>query len=58
MSQINHIDRAKAIHYALDMASDNDLVLVIGKGRDNYMAIMDKKIKYCDYDVIKSYFDS
>jgi len=52
------IDRTKAIHYALDIASDNDLVLVIGKGRDNYMAIMDKKIKYCDYDVIKSYFDS
>lgn len=52
------IDRTKAIYHALDLAFDNDLVLVIGKGRDNYMAIMDKKIKYCDYDVIKSYFKS
>ena len=50
------IDRTKAIYYALDSAVEGDLVLVIGKGRDNYMAIFDKKIKYCDYDVIKNYF--
>ena len=52
------IDRTDAIYYALDLAGDNDLVLVIGKGRDNYMAIGDKKIKYCDYEVIESYFKS
>lgn len=50
------IDRARAISYALDIASEGDLVLIIGKGRDNYMAILDKKVKYCDYDVIKDYF--
>lgn len=51
------IDRKKAIYYALDSANNDDLVLVIGKGRDNYMAIYDKKIKYCDYNVIKEYFN-
>ena len=51
------IDRYFAIKYALDMAKKNDLVLIIGKGRDNYMAILDKKIKYCDYDVINRYFN-
>lgn len=53
---IRIIDRKEAIHYALDMAEENDLVLILGKGRDNYMAIEDKRVDYCDYDVIKDYF--
>lgn len=51
------IDRKKAIYRAFDMANSGDVVLVLGKGRDNYMAIEDKKLPYCDYDVIKSYFE-
>lgn len=35
----------------------SDVILIIGKGRDNYMYIEDKKIPYSDYDVIKNYFD-
>lgn len=50
------IDRKEAIKYALNIANDNDVVLILGKGRDDYMAIEDKKINYCDYDVIKNYF--
>lgn len=53
---IRIIDREEAIRYTLDMAEENDLVLILGKGRDNYMAIEDKKIDYCDYDVISKYF--
>ena len=49
-------DRKEAIKYALDTADTDDLVLILGKGRDNYMAIEDKREKYCDYDVIKDYF--
>lgn len=55
---IRIIDREKAIRYALDMAKEGDLVLILGKGRDHYMAIEDKKIDYCDYDVINNYFKS
>ncbi len=50
-------DRVKAIYRAFDIAKKGDIVLVLGKGRDNYMAIEDKKIPYSDYDVIKKYFE-
>lgn len=49
-------NREEAINRALDMATSDDVVLILGKGRDNYMAIGDKKVKYCDYDVVKNYF--
>lgn len=51
------IDRKKAIYKALDIAKDKDIVLIAGKGRDDYMAIDDKYLPYCDYDVIKSYYE-
>lgn len=50
------IDRAKAIKYALDIASSGDIVLILGKGRDNYMAIEDRRIYYSDYDVVQEVF--
>ena len=50
-------NREKAIFYALDIAKENDYVLIIGKGRDNYMAIGNERIDYCDYDVIYKYFN-
>ena len=49
-------NRKEAIEYALSIANDNSTVLVIGKGRDNYMAIENKKMPYSDYDVIKNFF--
>ena len=51
------VDREKAIYKALDMAEDNDIILIAGKGRDDYMAVDDKYLPYCDYDVIKSYYE-
>ena len=50
------LDRREAICRALDIAKEGDAVLIIGKGRDNYMAIGNKKVLYSDYDVIKNYF--
>ena len=47
------IDRKKAIKKALAIAKKDDIVLIAGKGRDNYMAIDDQYISYNDYDVIK-----
>lgn len=49
-------DREEAIHYAFNIANPGDVVLILGKGRDNYMAIGDKKIEYNDYSVIEKYF--
>ena len=49
------INRKQAIKYALNIAKKEELVLVLGKGRDDYMAIYDKKVKYSDYDTIMNF---
>ena len=51
------IDREEAIAKAFELADSDSIVLVLGKGRDNYMAIEDRKEIYSDYDVIKNYFE-
>ncbi len=51
------VDRKLAIYKALDMALEGDVVLILGKGRDSYMAIGNRRVPYCDYDVISSYFE-
>lgn len=50
------LDRKDAIHKALSMANKDDIVVILGKGRDDYMAVLDKKIGYSDYESISSYF--
>ena len=55
---IRIIDRQQAIIYALKNAKKNDIILIAGKGRDNYMAIKDKYISYSDYEVVKKYINS
>ncbi len=50
------LDRKEAIKKALDMAEKGDIVLIAGKGRDNYMAVEDKYLPYNDYEVIEEYF--
>ena len=52
------IDRTDAIKKALDMALENDIILIAGKGDDNYMAIGDEYLPYKDEDVVISYFQS
>ncbi len=51
------IDRKKAIYKALDMAMDNDIVLIAGKGDDQYMAINDEYLPYSDRKIIQTYFN-
>ncbi len=51
------VNRKEAIYKALDMARDRDIILIAGKGRDDYMAVDDKYLPYCDYEVIKSYYE-
>lgn len=49
------ISRSEAIKLALQIADSLDLVVILGKGRDNYMAINDKYLEYSDIDVINKY---
>ena len=46
------IDRKEALNYAI-RNFPNDLILILGKGRDDYMAINNEKIPYSDYETIK-----
>lgn len=48
-------NRKKAIKYAIDIAKKDDLILILGKGTDNYMAIKNKYKKYNDLKTIKKY---
>lgn len=49
-------NRKKAIYKALNLSRKDDVVLILGKGIDNYMAIKDKYYKYSDLKVIDKYF--
>lgn len=53
---LRFIDREEAINHALSIANKDDIVLILGKGRDNYMAINNEKVPYCDYEVVEKYF--
>jgi len=46
------VDRKMAIKQALEFASDDDIVLIAGKGAENYMEIGDIKIPYNDEDYV------
>ncbi len=56
MNYVIIVNRKDAIFYALSIAKENDIVAILGKGRDNYMAIENKKIPYSDIDVIELFF--
>jgi len=51
-------DRKDAINYAFDNAEENDIILIAGKGYDNYMAIGNEYLPYSDIDVINEYFNN
>lgn len=46
-------NRKKAIKKAINLATNNDILLILGKGTDSYMAVKNKYKKYNDLDVIK-----
>lgn len=47
------VDRREAIKKAIREAQKGDIILVAGKGVDNYMAIEDKYLPYSDLEVIQ-----
>ena len=48
-------NRKHAIKNAIKNANKGDLILILGKGTDNYMAIRNKYKKYNDLNIIKKY---
>lgn len=47
-------DRKKALLRSIKMAKKNDIVLIMGKGHENYQIIGDKKIKFNDAEIVLS----
>lgn len=47
------VDREKAIEKAIKLAKKNDVVLIAGKGHENYQIIGEKKIDFDDREVAK-----
>jgi UDP-N-acetylmuramoyl-L-alanyl-D-glutamate--2,6-diaminopimelate ligase len=51
------IDREQAIHQAIAMAKVNDIVVIAGKGHEDYQILADRIIHFDDKEVVKHYFD-
>ncbi|MCT4688198.1 UDP-N-acetylmuramoyl-L-alanyl-D-glutamate--2,6-diaminopimelate ligase [Vallitalea sp.] len=49
-------DRLKGIHTALSMAKEGDLILIAGKGHEDYQILHDKVIHFDDTEVVLNYF--
>ena len=47
-------NRKIAISKAIDLLKENDTLLILGKGHENYIVIKDKKILHNDYDYVMS----
>ena len=49
------VNRKKAINKSIQMLTKNDILLLLGKGHENYQIIKDKKIPFSDKDVVIDY---
>ncbi len=50
-----YVDRAAAIKHAVSAAGDSDVVLIAGKGHENYQIIGDQRSDFSDVDVARKY---
>lgn len=48
-------EREKGLREAIELAGNLDIVVVLGKGREEYQEIQGKKVYYSDLDIIKEY---
>lgn len=46
-------DRGDAIRYAVDMAKPGDMILLAGKGHEDYQLIRGERIPFCERDVVE-----
>lgn len=48
-------DRKEAIEYALSIAKENDIVLLLGKGHENYQKIKGEKIPFNERKIVEDF---
>ena len=52
------LDRRKAIVKALDMIEDGDVVLLLGKGHEDYQILGHEKVHLDDAEEVRNYINS
>jgi len=52
------VDRETAINNALNMANKDDIVIIAGKGHENYQEFKDKRIYFSDQQVVKNWINN
>ncbi|BBF43033.1 UDP-N-acetylmuramoylalanyl-D-glutamate--2,6-diaminopimelate ligase [Lachnospiraceae bacterium KM106-2] len=52
---IEIMDRTEAIHYSMDHAEEGDIIILLGKGHEDYQEIKGKKYHYSELEVINEY---
>ncbi|MFH0803388.1 MAG: UDP-N-acetylmuramoyl-L-alanyl-D-glutamate--2,6-diaminopimelate ligase [bacterium] len=52
------VDRRKAIQRALSIASKGDIVVIAGKGHENYQIFRDKKIHFDDAETAREFLEN
>ena len=55
--QVN-ADRKAAIHQAIDLATPNDLIVVAGKGHEDYQILKDRTIHFDDKEIVQDYVNN
>lgn len=50
-------DREQAIHQAIDLANPNDLIVIAGKGHEDYQILADCTIHFDDREVVQTYMN-
>lgn len=55
---IKEVDREKAIYKALDIVKDGDILLLAGKGHEEYQIVRGQKVYFSDKMVVEKYFHS
>lgn len=50
------VDRRRGIHMALQMASPDDVILIAGKGHEDYQITGDQVLPFSDREVVREFF--
>ena len=51
------LDRKQAIHLGMDLLRENDFLLILGKGHEEFIIFKDKKIPFNDKNEVLNYID-